>query len=509
MRATIRVQTDRTIARASDLLRGHFIEHVHRCMQGGIVDEGSPLSDPRGFRTDVMRYLKALKPAVIRYPGGNFSCDYDWRQGVLPLDQRPRRYNYGTRTIESYRFGTHEFMDYCREVGAEPMLTTNAGNGTPALAADWVAYCNSDGDNDWARLRRANGRKKPWGVRYWCIGNEIYGDWVPGTKTGEEYAQLLTDTARHMKWVDPSIKLVGMATGTFMPDWDRASIDATVDLVDYISLHIYVGRHSYYNCVGSPIIVQKGIDLVQGAIESAACKKSVKSLPKISFDEYNIWYRSQHVPDGLDEQHNLQDALTLAGVQHVLFRNADAVGMACYSMVVNVLGAIRANRNAAYRQTNYWVLKLIADYFCENVVDSFVKCPTFSCRHPKYFAGIVEVDEEGREVETEDQKIATEQYDGLPYLDVCTLFDSKHGRLVLSAVNRHETESITANIHVLGHKVAGSVTGHVLTAETVKAANTFEQPDAVVPAPIRKRKAANELTYRFPPHSFTVLNIGP
>ena len=148
MHATIRVQTDRLIAQASDLLRGHFIEHVHRCMEGGIVEEGSPLADERGVRTDVRSYLRELRPSIIRYPGGNFSCDYDWRQGVLPVEERPRRYNYGTRTIESYRFGTHELIDYCHEVGAEPMLTVNAGNGSPELAADWVAYCNADGDND-------------------------------------------------------------------------------------------------------------------------------------------------------------------------------------------------------------------------------------------------------------------------------------------------------------------------------------------------------------------------
>ena len=172
----MRVQTDRLIAKAPDLLRGYFIEHVHRCMQGGIVDEGSPLADERGVRTDVQSYLRELNPSILRYPGGNFSCDYDWRQGVLPMDERPRRYNYGTRTIENYRFGTHEFIAYGREIGAEPMLTINAGNGSLGLAADWVAYCNADGGNDWARLRRDRGFEEPFGVKYWAIGNEVYGD---------------------------------------------------------------------------------------------------------------------------------------------------------------------------------------------------------------------------------------------------------------------------------------------------------------------------------------------
>src|SRR5687768_6047028 len=106
MRATVRIQTDRVIARAPNELRGLFIEHMHRCIDGGIYEEGSPLSDERGFRTDVLQYVRDLKPPVLRYPGGNFACDYDWRQGVLPKDQRPHRFNYGTQALASYRFGT-------------------------------------------------------------------------------------------------------------------------------------------------------------------------------------------------------------------------------------------------------------------------------------------------------------------------------------------------------------------------------------------------------------------
>lgn len=332
---------------------------------------------------------------------------------------------------------------------------------------------------------------------------------MPGTKTGEEYAAFLKEVVKNMKWADENIKIIGMATGQWRPDWDRASIDATVDLVDYISLHIYVGRRDYYNCVGSPVVIQKGIDIVRKAIESAASKKNLTKLPKIALDEYNVWYRTTHFPHALDEQFNLQDALTLAGIQHVLFRNADDVGMACISMAVNVLGVIRSNPNAAIRQTIYWVMKMVADHFRSDVVDCFVDCPKFTCHHPKYFAGVVEVDEEGREIETEDQKIAMMQYDGLPYLDVCTMYDKGQRRLVLSAVNRHETEPIDASILVLGDKLDGDLTGEMLPAESVNSINTFESPDGVQPTSIRKRSAANEFTYRFPPHSFTVLSMGP
>jgi alpha-N-arabinofuranosidase len=267
MKATLRIQTDRVLGHASELLRGLFIENHHRCIFGGLVEDGSPLSDERGFRTDVLGYLRDLRPGIVRFPGGNFACDYDWRLGVLPMDERPKLFNYGTNQVADYRFRTHEIMDYCRELGATPMLTTNAGTGTPSLGADWVQYCNAQDDGKYSQLRRANGYEEPWRVPYWCIGNEMYGDWVPGTMTGEEYGRHVRDDARLMKTVDPTIKLSGMASGTYLADWDRAALDATVDVVDYVSLHVYLGRRSYYDCVGGPAMLQMGIDILQGSFE--------------------------------------------------------------------------------------------------------------------------------------------------------------------------------------------------------------------------------------------------
>src|SRR5688572_16917293 len=296
MKATIRIQTDRVVARASELLRGHFVEYDHRCINGGIYEEDSPQSDERGFRKDVLGYFKELKPTLLRYPGGNYACDFDFRDAIGPKDQRPMRFNYGTQRIQSLRFGLHEFMDYCKEAGCEPLLTFNAGSGTPEHAGDFVQYCNAE-KGYYADLRRKNGAERPWGVKHWCIGNEIYGDWVNGTKTGAEYGRWAAEVGKLAKFVDPSIKLFGMATGQYSPDWDRASIDASIDVIDYVSLHIYIGRRNYYDCVGSPIVIEQGINMVRGVIEGAATKKNLTKLPPVSLDEYNVWYRTKHVPD--------------------------------------------------------------------------------------------------------------------------------------------------------------------------------------------------------------------
>jgi len=245
---------------------------------------------------------------------------------------------------------------------------------------------------------------------------------------------------------------------------------------------------------------------VQGAIETAACKANVRRLPKIALDEYNVWYRTRH-GDGLEETYNLQDALTMASIQHVLFRNAHDVAMACLSFPCNTLGAVKANAQGAFRQTIYWPLQLVAEYFADEVVDCFTSCPTFTCRHPKTFPGIVDVDEDGQEIQNAAQQELMMDFEDLPYLDTCATYDREHGRLILSVVNRHETESIEADVQVLGTQLTGTVTGKVLTAGSVKAENSFEAPDNVIPTPISEFAAANQFTYTFPPHSHTVLRL--
>jgi alpha-N-arabinofuranosidase len=508
MKATLRIQTDRVLARASDNLRGLFLEKHHRCVEGGIYEPNSPLSDERGFRRDVLESLHALRPGVVRFPGGNFACDYDWRDGVLPIEERPVRLNYGTGFVTDYRFGTHEFLEYCRALGATPMLTTNAGTGTPSLAADWVQYCNADDDSHYARLRRANGYEEPWRVPYWCIGNEMYGDWIPGTMTGEEYGRFARESAKLMKLADPDIQLIGMASGTYLPDWDHAALDATVDIVDMVALHIYVGRRNFTDCMGGAAAIQYGIDVTHGAIEAAACKKKLQKPPKISLDEYNIWYRTRNnAKDRLAETFNLQDALAMASIQHVLYRNADKLGAACLSFPINTLGAVMTNDDSIFRQTIYWPLYFAAKYFAAEVVDCFVDCPTFSARHPRTFPGIVDVDEAGEELHSAEQRTLFMDFENLPYLDACATFDKAQNRLMLSVVNRHETQDIEADLQVLGMPLSGMACGEVLTAASAKSENSFEYPDEVQPQPIASFAVSNQFGYTFPARSQTILSF--
>ena len=198
----IKVDADRIIGQVSPLIYGHFIEHLGRCIEGGILDISGKKSDKHGFRTDVLTALRRIRPTILRWPGGCFADIYHWRNGIGPKDQRPVRLaddellgqDLGQDDVvwdieESNRFGTDEFIDYCREIGAEPYICANVGSGTPEEAAAWVEYCNGTGNTSYARERRANGHQQPHRVKYWGLGNEI-------DETGHEITEIGCMSAR-------------------------------------------------------------------------------------------------------------------------------------------------------------------------------------------------------------------------------------------------------------------------------------------------------------------------
>ncbi|MFZ4849249.1 MAG: hypothetical protein ACOYL7_08995 [Caldilinea sp.] len=176
------------------MLFGQFLEHFHRQVYGGIFEPGSPLADADGFRTDVIEALRELRVPVVRWPGGCFVSAYHWLHGVGA--GRQPSYDKAWRVNDPNTFGTDEFVAWCRKIGAEPYLCTNAGTGTPEEMSDWVEYCNLPEAGRWAQLRRANGHALPHTVRYWSIGNENYGDWEMGAKTAAEWGRLSPNLPR-------------------------------------------------------------------------------------------------------------------------------------------------------------------------------------------------------------------------------------------------------------------------------------------------------------------------
>jgi alpha-N-arabinofuranosidase len=218
VKTVLRVNPQRVLARTYEIIYGQFIEHFGSVVYGGIYDPQSPLADGDGFRSDVLAALSGLDIPVLRWPGGCFASAYHWRDGVgrvrEPFTTRPGAWRSPTR------FGTDEFLRLCERLNAEPYLCTNAGTGTPEEMADWVEYCNEPSLGRNVRLRRQNGREKPYGVRYWSIGNENYTGGEIGSKRAGEWGAFVRESAKMMRRVDASVQL--FAAGVNDLDWNLA-----------------------------------------------------------------------------------------------------------------------------------------------------------------------------------------------------------------------------------------------------------------------------------------------
>src|SRR5918998_5340302 len=239
--ARVTLDNERTIGKISPLLFGGFAEHMGRCIYGGLYDPGSPQADEQGFRRDVQEALRELRLSILRYPGGNMLSGYDWRDGVGPKEQRPRRRELAWQSIETNQFGTDEFIAYCRSLGTLPMLGVNTGTGTIADASALVEYCNAPVGTRYGDLRAANGNPEPYDVKYWCVGNEMDGPWQIGQLSAEDYGKKAREVAKVMRMLDPGVKLIACGSShttiPTYPEWDRVVLESCWEQIDYLAMH--------------------------------------------------------------------------------------------------------------------------------------------------------------------------------------------------------------------------------------------------------------------------------
>jgi alpha-N-arabinofuranosidase len=488
--AQIKVDIDRNIGTINPNIYGGFVEHLGRCIYGGMYEEGSPLSDERGFRTDVMEALKALRMPNLRYPGGNFVSGYHWQDGVGPKDKRPHKKEFAWHTVESNRFGTDEFIEYCRELDTEPFLCVNLGTGTPEEAAAWVEYCNGTDDSYYANMRRANGYSEPYNVKYWGLGNEMGGFWQICAKNAEDYAKTAVEAAKMMRWVDPSIKLIGCGLLEVVdtPSWNLEVIDKLGGFMDYIALHIYVGNSDYYSNVASPIRAQQLIDLFNATITVAMTGKKAPR-PEIAMDEWNVWYRT--FGEGIEEHYDLSDALVVAGFLNVMNRNCTTVTLANMAQMVNVIAPIITSPEGIFLQTIYHPFKLYRDHCLEVSLDAFVDSPTFSTK-----------------IFCERDRLAEDApYETASYLDVSATTDKEANQLALAVINRHKDDAIAVEISLGEFQPEKKAFVYEINGPTVDAKNSFEEPDKVKTVEKEFSDAASVFTYEFPAHSITLLKL--
>ncbi len=301
----VRVYLDsrRTVAPLDRNLFGSFLEHLGRAIYEGIYDPGSKLSDSNGLRKDVVDEIRQLGVPIVRYPGGNFVSGYNWLDGVGPKQDRPRVLDKAWNAINSNQFGTNEFMMWCKAVGTEPLMGLNLGTGTPEEAAALVEYCNVEKGTKWSDLRRKHGFAEPYKVKRWCLGNEMDGPWQIGHMTATEYGLKAQDAARQMHYVDPSLQLIACgSSGPFMPtylEWDREVLEQCYDYVDGLSLHRYFGNTAEDTGGDSAKFLAMNLSMERQIAETVAVcdlvrghKRSPKKL-WLSFDEWNVWYRAR------------------------------------------------------------------------------------------------------------------------------------------------------------------------------------------------------------------------
>jgi len=480
----IKVDAERKIGQIHSNIYGHFIEHLGRCIYGGIYEEGSSLSDERGFRKDVLEAVKNIKCPLLRWPGGNFASNYHWEDGIGSKDKRPVRFDLAWAKEETNRFGTDEFIEYCREVGAEPYICVNIGTGSLDEAIHWLEYCNSSGNTYYAKLRRENGHPEPYRVKYWGVGNENYGEWQVGYRSAKEYAKVLREYAKFMKIVDPTIKII--AVGADNPDWDLEVIKTAGKYIDYISNHQYLGSDDYYETVASVYWLEKRLKILSQVIDIAQPLVKEEEKIKIALDEWNVWYRT-YLESNLEENYALKDGLFAAGVFIVLHRLCRTVTMANLAQLVNVLGAIHTGKRGLYLTPIYRAFELFTNHSGDIALDTFVQSEHY--------------DIEG-EVGINRTKFKLHD---IPYLDAsATLTEDK---LYLAVVNYHKEKEIDCPIVLDGFSPSVEAKIYELNGPDVMATNYFENPERVKIKTAIIENAGPKFTYSFPPHSCTVVEF--
>lgn len=487
MKNRIKVDLDRRIGEIPDTLFGSFIEHLGRCVYGGILgtDQKTPCDEAQ-IRLDVLEAVKRMKPSILRWPGGNFASGYHWMDGVGPKEERRTLRNLAWGQTESNQFGTDEFISFCRKVGAEPFICTNMGTGTPEEARNWVEYCNGEAGTWYADLRGRNGNPEPFGIRYWGIGNEMNGFWQIGQLSAEDFGKKARETAKLIRWTDPEARLVLAGDCTDDPvcvDYDRTLLDYTIDYIDLYSIHMYARNDDddYFKYMAYSQRIQHKIDLTNGLIRAAMHRAGRTRPVRLSFDEWNVFYREDSTAASrceIAERYNLEDALAVSLFLNALINNCDTVEVACQSLLVNAAASIVTSETDCFFQTIFYPICLYYSLRGREAVRPLVQCKTYS-------AG------PWREV---------------PYLDVSVTCDRESGELTVFAVNKSMEEE-TVEIYIPEERILPQAELYRVFHEDIKAENSFLNRDNVGIETKQIEAEPFGAVCTFPPHSLNVIRF--
>ncbi|MEV5481877.1 MULTISPECIES: alpha-N-arabinofuranosidase [Streptomyces] len=491
-----------TVGEVSPRLFGSFVEHLGRCVYTGIFDPDHPYADEAGLRTDVLALIRELGVTTIRYPGGNFVSGYRWEDSVGPVEQRPRRLDLAWRSTETNRFGLSEFLAFLNKVGprTEPMMAVNLGTRGVAEAVALQEYANHPSGTALSDLRIRHGDKEPFGIRLWCLGNEMDGPWQTGHKTAEEYGRLAAETARAMRQIDPAVELVACGSSAqSMPTfaaWEATVLQETYELVDYISLHAYYeekggDRDSF---LASAVDMESFIANVVATCDHVGARLKSRKRINLSFDEWNVWYLSRfeaeakanpldwpEAPRLLEDSYSVTDAVVFGSLLIALLRHADRVTVACLAQLVNVIAPIMTEPGGpAWRQTTFFPFAQASRYGRGQVLDVRVDSPTHE----------------------------TAAYGEVPLLHATAVHDPDTGAVTVFAVNRDQHDPLPLRIALTGLGLTGVAEHAVLSDADPDARNTLAEPERVTPHPGDGAElTGDELAVTLEPLSWTVIRL--
>ncbi|HEY3861359.1 MAG TPA: alpha-N-arabinofuranosidase [Verrucomicrobiae bacterium] len=489
LNATLLVNTRQPGAIINRNIYGQFSEHLGHCIYGGVwVGEDSPIPNTRGIRNDVVGALKALKVPVLRWPGGCFADEYHWKDGIGPRDQRPSMINtHWGGVTENNAFGTHEFMDFCEQIGAQPYVCGNLGSGTVQEMMEWVEYMTSDAQSPMANLRRKNGRAEPWKVAFFGVGNESWG--CGGDMPPDFYAENFLRYNTFVKDYSGN-RVYRIACGANGADykWTESVMSIAGRHLNGLSLHYYcgTGRDSHSATEfgeGDWIYLLNRASHMEELISRHSQIMDRYDPDKkagLMVDEWGAWHNVEPGtnPGFLYQQNTLRDALVAGLTLNIFNRHSDRVKMANIAQLVNVLQAMILTDNEKMVLTpTYYVFQMYAVHQDAILLPSEVASPRYTLGD-----------------------------DSIPAVTVSASRDNG-GKVHISLTNADPHHSINLS-GVLDGMAASSVSGRMLTAPAINSYNSFTAPNTVQMTTLEDAKIdGGKLAVTLPPKSVVMLEI--